>query len=357
MDYLILVINPGSTSTKVAIFINDKLIQEHVLKHDAEALKQFPTVTHQKDFRKQIILDFLAEHRYSPENIDVFVGRGGMLKPLKNSGTYLVTKQMVDDLTVGRYGFHASNLGAMIAYELAEPLNRPAYIVNPVSIDEMEDIARVSGVNGIERSSIFHALNHKAIGKRHARVIGRDYEDLSMIVCHLGGGISVGWHNHGRVVDVNNAFGGTGPFSPERAGTVPTYPLVDVCFSGKASVSEVKRMLAGQGGLVSYLGTSNALEIKRRIDNGDESAKFYFEAMAYQVVKEIGSLYFVAGGKIDAILLTGGLAYNQIFIDMIKARINPIFPITVYPGEDEMRALAEGTLRVLTKQEKLQVYR
>jgi len=357
MDYLILVINPGSTSTKVAIFINDKLIQEHVLKHDAEVLKQFPTVTHQKDFRKQIILDFLAEHRYAPENIDVFVGRGGLLKPLKNSGTYLVTKQMVDDLSAGRYGYHASNLGAMIAYELAEPLNRPAYIVNPVCIDEMEDIARVSGVAGIERVSVFHALNHKAIAKRHARVIGRDYEDLSLIVCHLGGGISVGWHDHGRVIDVNNALGGTGPFSPERAGTVSTYPLVDLCFSGKYSISDIKKMLAGQGGLVSYLGTSNGLEIKKRIDNGDEQAKFFLEAMAYQVVKEIGSLYFVAGGKIDAILLTGGLAYNPMFVDMIKTRVAPIFPVTVYPGEDEMRALAEGTLRVLTKQEKLQVYR
>ena len=357
MDYLILVINPGSTSTKVAIFINDKLIQEHVLKHDVDALKQFPTVTFQKDFRKQIILDFLAEHRYSPENIDVFVGRGGMLKPLKNSGTYLVTKQMVDDLATARYGFHASNLGAMIAYELAEPLNRPAYIVNPVVIDEMEDIARVSGIAGVERVSIFHALNHKAIAKRHAKVIGREYEDLTMIVAHLGGGISVGLHDHGRVVDVNNALGGTGPFSPERAGTVPSYPLVDLCFSGRYTVGDVKKMLAGQGGLVSYLGTSNGLEIKKRVEAGDEQAKFYLDAMAYQVVKEIGQLYFVAGGKVDAILLTGGLAYNPMFVDMIKSRINPIFPVTVYPGEDEMRALAEGTLRVLTKQEKLQVYR
>ncbi len=357
MDYLILVINPGSTSTKVAIFINDKLIQEHVLKHDADALKTFPTVTHQKDFRKQIILDFLQEHRYTPENIDVFVGRGGMLKPLKNSGTYLVTKQMVEDLSTGRYGYHASNLGAMIAYELAEPLNRPAYIVNPVVIDEMDDIARVSGVAGIERVSIFHALNHKAIAKRHAKVIGREYEDLTMIVAHLGGGISVGLHDHGRVIDVNNALGGTGPFSPERAGTVPSYPLVDLCYSGKYTIGDIKKLLAGQGGLVSYLGTSNGLEIKKRIEGGDEEAKFYLEAMAYQVTKEIGSLYFVAGGKVDAILLTGGLAYNPMFVDWIKARVNPIFPVTVYPGEDEMRALAEGTLRVLTKQEKLQVYR
>lgn len=356
MDYLLLVINPGSTSTKVALFNNDKLIQEQVLKHDADQLRHFHSIIDQKDFRKQMVIDFLEEHRYKLEHIDVFVGRGGMLKTLKNSGTYLVTKQMVEDLTVGTRGFHASNLGAIIAYELAENLNRPSYIVNPVSIDEMEDVARISGFNGIERTSIFHALNHKAIGKRHAKTVGRDYEDLNLIIAHLGGGISVAWHKKGRVVDVNNALGGDGPFSPERAGTTPTYPLVDLCFSGNYTIDQIKKKLAGQGGLVSYLGTSNGIEIKRRIENGDKEAEFYMQAMAYQVAKQIGAMYFIASGKIDAIILTGGLAYNSGFVDMIKAYVNPISPITVYPGEDEMRALAEGTLRVLTKQEKLQVY-
>lgn len=356
MDYLILVINPGSTSTKVALFNNDKLIQEQVLKHDVDVLKNYSNVIEQKNFRKQMVVDFLTEHRYKLEHIDVFVGRGGMLKPLKNSGTYLVTKQMVEDLTLGRNGFHASNLGAIISYELAESLNRPSYIVNPVSIDEMEDLARVSGLSGIDRTSVFHALNHKAIAKRHAKFMGRDYEDMTLIVAHLGGGISVGLHKKGRVVDVNNALGGDGPFSPERAGTTPTYPLVDMCFSGKYSIEEVKRKLAGQGGLISYLGTSNGIEIKRRIESGDKVAEFYLQAMAYQVAKQIGAMYFIAAGKVDGILLTGGLAYNTIFVDMIKNYVNPIQSIHVYPGEDEMRALAEGTLRVLTKQEKLQVY-
>jgi len=356
MDYLILVINPGSTSTKVALFNNDKLIQEQVLKHDTEVLKQFNNVIEQKDFRKEMVLSFLAEHRYKLEHIDVFVGRGGMLKPLKNSGTYLVTKQMVEDLTLGRNGFHASNLGAIISYELAESLHRPSYIVNPVSIDEMEDIARVSGLADIERTSVFHTLNHKAIAKRHAKIVGRDYDEMTLIVAHLGGGISVGLHKKGRVVDVNNALGGDGPFSPERAGTTPTYPLVDLCFSGLYTKEEIKRKLAGQGGLVSYLGTSNGLEIKRRIDEGDKVAEFYMQAMAYQVAKQIGAMYFIVGGRIDGILLTGGLAYNNQFIEMIKTYINPIHSVNVYPGEDEMRALAEGTLRVLTKQEKLQVY-
>ncbi len=356
MDYLILVINPGSTSTKVAIFNNDKLLQEQVLKHDVDDLKHYPTVIDQKDFRKQMILDFLEEHRYKLEHIDVFVGRGGMLKPLKNSGTFLVTKQMVDDLTIGKYGFHASNLGAIIAYELSESLNRAAYIVNPVSIDEMDDLARVSGLNLIERTSVFHALNQKAVAKRHAKAINRDYDDLTMIVCHLGGGISVGLHKKGRVIDVNNALGGDGPFSPERAGTTPTYPLIDLCFSGKYTKDEIKKLIAGRGGLVSYLGTSNGLEIKRRIEEGDKQAEFYLQAMAYQVAKQIGAMYFVAQSRIDAILLTGGLAYNQMFVEMIKSYVSPIYQVTVYPGEDEMRALAEGTLRVLKKQEKLQVY-
>jgi len=356
MDYLLLVINPGSTSTKVALFNNDKLIQEQSLKHDADQLKPYKTVIDQKDMRKAMVINFLTEHRYTLENIDVFVGRGGMLKPLKNSGTYLVTKQMVNDLSIGLHGYHASNLGAIIAYELAESLNRPSYIVNPVSIDEMEDIARVSGLNGIQRTSIFHALNHKAIGKRHAKAIGKDYDDLNLIIAHLGGGISVAFHKKGRVVDVNNALGGDGPFSPERAGTTPTYPLVELCYSGQFTMEEVKKKLAGQGGLISYIGTANGLEIKRRIEAGDKEAEFYMQAMAYQVAKQIGAMVYITGGKVDGILLTGGLAYNSWFVDQIKAYMGPTYPVTLYPGEDEMRALAEGTLRVLNKQEKLQVY-
>ncbi len=356
MDYLLLVINPGSTSTKVAIFINDKLIQESVLKHDTTELNKFPTIIDQLDFRKNIILDFLKEHRYKVEDIDVFVGRGGMLKALKQGGTYLVTDEMLEDLRTCKYGCHASNLGALIAYDLAAPLNRSAYIVNPVSVDEISDIARVSGLKGIDRTSVYHVLNQKAIARRHAKALNKEYDELNLIICHLGGGVSVGLHMNGKVVDVNNALGGDGPFSPERCGTLPTYPLVDLCFSGKYTKDEIKKLLVGKGGLYSYLGTSNGLEIDHRIKNGDEEAKFYFEAMAYNVVKEIGSLYFVAGGKIDGIVITGGLAYNHHFIDYLKTYINPIKPITIYPGEDEMRALAEGTLYVLQKKERLQVY-
>jgi len=356
MEYLLLAINPGSTSTKIALFLNDKLIQETVLRHDKLHLSQFHSINDQLEYRKDLIIEFLKMHHYKVEDIDVFVGRGGMLKPLKQGGAYLVNAEMLADLKTYKYGAHASNLGAMIAYELAEPLRRSAYIVNPVSIDEIEDIARVSGLKGIERTSVFHVLNQKAIAKRHAKAIGSNYEDLNLIVCHLGGGISCGLHKHGRVVDVNNALGGDGPFSPERTGTLPTYPLIDLCFSGKHTKEEVKKMLVGHGGLYSYLGTSDGYEVQRRIESGDEEAKFYFEAMAYGVVKEIGSLYFIARGKVDGVLLTGGLAHNQIFTDYIKHHISPIVSLYIYPGEDEMRALAEGTLSVLLKQEKLQVY-
>jgi butyrate kinase len=356
MDYLILVINPGSTSTKIAIFNNDKLIQDQSLKHDVDILSAFPHIIDQKAFRKQMIIDFLTEHHYQISDIDVFVGRGGMLKALKNSGTYLVTPEMVAELSIAKYGEHASNLGAILAFEMAQSLNRPAYIVNPVCIDEMEDIARVSGLKGIERTCIFHVLNHKAIARRYAKSVGREYEDLNLIVAHLGGGISVGLHKKGRVVDVNNALGGTGPFSPERTGTLPTYPLIDLCFCGKYTIEQVKKMLVGNGGLVSYIGTSNGLEIKKRIDAGDETARFYLNALAYNVAKEIGGLYFANHGDVDAILITGGLAFSSQFVDMLREYVNPILPITIFAGEDEMRALAEGTLRVLNKEEKLQVY-
>ena len=356
MDYLQLVINPGSTSTKVAIFLNEKLIQESTLRHKVEELEQFPTLIDQLDFRKQVILDFLVEHRYKVNQIDVFVGRGGMLKALKNGGTYLVSEKMLNDLRQCKYGTHASNLGALLASSFAKPLNRPAYIVDPVVVDEFEDIARVSGQKLIERKSIFHALNQKATAKRHARSQHKKYEDMNLIVCHLGGGISVGLHKKGRVVDVNNALGGDGPFSPERTGTIPTYPLVDLCFSGDYTKEEIKKLLVGKGGLVSYLGTNNGKEIEERIQNGDTEAQFYFEAMGYNVVKEIGAMYFACRSKVDAILITGGLAYSKYFINYIRSYLDRVCPVYVYPGEDEMRALAERTLRTLRKEEKLQAY-
>lgn len=356
MDYLILAINPGSTSTKVAVYYNHKLVKEQTLRHDVEELEVFDTIIDQYDFRRNVILDFIKDHDYELKDFDVFVGRGGMMKPLKNGGTYLVSKDMLKDLRSGEYGYHASNLGAILADGFAKEFNRPAYIVNPVCIDEFEDIARISGQKLIERRSLFHALNQKAIAIQYAKDIKKNYKDLNLIVAHLGGGISVGFHKLGRVVDCNNALGGDGPFSPERTGTIPTYPLVDLCFSGEYTKDEIKKLLVGQGGLVSYLGTNDARVVEERIEKGDEEAKLHYDAMAYNVVKEIGSLYFAAKGNVDGILITGGIAYSEYFINYIKERINPIMKIKVYPGEDEMRALAEGAMRVLEKQEKSQVY-
>lgn len=356
MDYLILAINPGSTSTKVAVYYNSKLVKEQTLRHDVEELKVFKSIIDQADFRRNVIIDFIKEHDYELKDFDVFVGRGGMMKPLKNGGTYLVNKEMLRDLRSGEYGYHASNLGAILADGFAKEFNRPAYIVNPVCIDEFEDISRISGQKLIERRSVFHALNQKAIAMQFAKDIKKDYKDINLIVTHLGGGISVGLHKKGRVIDCNNALGGDGPFSPERTGTIPTYPLVDLCFSGEYTKEEVKKLLVGQGGLVSYLGTNDARVVEERINAGDQEAKLHYDAMAYNVVKEIGSLYFAAKGEIDGILITGGIAYSDYFIKYLKDHINPIMPIKVYPGEDEMRSLAEGAMRVMLKQEKSQVY-
>ncbi len=351
MSKNILVINPGSTSTKVAIFRDQEELVKQTLRHQTDDLKKYKHIINQKNARKALILAFLEESNYRLEDMDIFVGRGGMLKPLKKSGTYLINNEMLDDLTQGKYGEHASNLGAILAFELAQKNHKKAYIVDPVSIDEMDDIARVSGLKGMERKSTFHALNQKGIARKHAAFVGKPYESLCLIVCHLGGGISVGLHDKGRVIDVNNALGGDGPFSPERTGTIPTYPLVDLCFSKQYTIEEIKKLLVGHGGLISYLGTSNAEDIENRIKQNDQEAENIFKAMAYNIVKAIGSLYFIKGGQIDDILITGGLAYNKTLMAYIKSYMDPIKQVYVYPGEVEMEALALGALRVIHQKE------
>lgn len=355
MDYQLLIINPGSTSTKIALFNNHHLLYEKTLRHDVETISKYNSIYEQKDFRQEIIEMFLKENGIEISKIDVFVGRGGLVRPL-NSGTFQVNQRMVDDLKAAKYGHHASNLGAIIAYEFACRYQKLSYIVDPVVVDELSELARVSGLKGIERKSIFHALNQKAVAKRYAKEAGKKYEELNLVIAHLGGGISVGLHQHGRVVDVNNALGNEGPFSPERSGTLPTYGVIDMCFSNLYQKEELKKLLISKGGLISYLGTSSGFEISNRIENGDFEAKFYFEAMAYQIVKQIGSLYFVASGKIDAVIITGGLAYNPDLINLIKSYLTPILTPVIYPGEDEMTALAEGALRVLEGNEQVQEY-
>jgi butyrate kinase len=351
----ILVINPGSTSTKIAVFDDESSVLEKTIRHSSEELKDFKNIIEQYDFRVKVIENVLKENGFKLEDFDAFVGRGGLLHPIE-SGTYRVNEAMLEDLKECKYGEHASNLGAIIAYNLATKVNKPAYIVDPVVVDEMEPLARYSGLKGIERKSIWHALNQKAVARRAAKDLHKKYDEVNLIVVHLGGGISVAAHKKGRTVDVNNALNGDGPFAPERAGGLPTISLVDLCMSGKYTYEEMKKLLAGKGGLVSHLGTNNAIEVEERIEKGDEYAKLVYEAMAYQVAKTVGEMAAVLKGEVDAIILTGGLARSKMLTDWIKERTSFIAPVLLYPGEDEMRALAEGALRVLKGEEKEKIY-
>ncbi len=353
--YRILAINPGSTSTKIAIYDNDKEVFETTLRHPAEKINSYDKIYDQYDFRKEVILNTLSEKEINLQKLDAVVGRGGLLKPIAG-GTYAVTEKMVEDLKVGVLGEHASNLGGILANEIAGSLNIPSFIVDPVVVDEMQDVARISGMPEIKRVSIFHALNQKAVARRAAKDMDKAYADTNIIVAHLGGGVSVGAHEKGRVIDVNNALDGEGPFSPERSGGLPVGDLAKLCFSGKYTLSEIKKRIKGQGGLVAYLGTNDGREVTRMIEDGDEQALLVYRALAYQVAKEIGSCATVLKGKIDAIVLTGGLAYDERLVEWIKEGVAFMGDVIVYPGEDEMTALAEGGLRVLTGEEEAQVY-
>jgi len=356
MTHHVLCINPGSTSTKIAVFCDDRLQIEETLRHSNEELAPYARIADQYAFRRECITSFLQAKSFAMDKLTAVVGRGGLLKPIPG-GTYTVNAAMVRDLKEAARGEHASNLGGLLALDLASALNIPAFIVDPVVVDEMQSEARISGHPLIERKSIFHALNQKAVAKRYATVVNRGYNELNLIVAHLGGGISVGAHCKGKVIDVNNALDGEGPFSPERSGGLPVGDLTRLCFSGKYSQGEIKKMITGQGGLVAYLGTNDGREVRRRIESGDEQAKLIFKALAYQVAKEIGSLSAVLRGKVDAIIITGGLAYDkQYLIPWITEAVSFIGHVEVMPGEDEMIALCEGALRVLNGQEPAQVY-
>nr|WP_066257450.1 butyrate kinase [Neobacillus drentensis] len=354
-EYRILVINPGSTSTKIGVFDNDISIFEKTIRHEAEIINTFSNIIDQYDFRRTIILEILEHEGINISTLSAVCGRGGLLRPIEG-GTYPVNDVMQKDLRSGFAGQHASNLGGIIAFEIASGLNIPSFIVDPVVVDELEPLARISGFSLIERKSIFHALNQKAVARRVAKELGKKYTDLNLIVTHMGGGITVGAHQHGKVIDVNNGLHGDGPFSPERAGTVPVGDLVALCYSGEYYREEIMKMLVGQGGLVGYLGTNDAVKVEQRIASGDDVAKLVFEAMAYQVAKEIGAASAVLSGKVDAIILTGGLAYGKGFVKSITDRINWIADVIVQPGENELQALAEGALRVLRGEEEAKVY-
>ena len=353
--YKILTINPGSTSTKIAVFDNDKQVFEKTLRHSAEEIGQFKNISDQFGFRKSVIEKELKAADIELSSLDCIVGRGGLLKPIKG-GTYRVTESMLEDLRIGFSGQHASNLGGIIANEFSRELNIPAFIVDPVVVDELMPIARISGLADIERRSIFHALNQKAIARRYADETGNKYNELNLIVAHMGGGISVGAHEKGLVVDVANALDGEGPFSPERSGGVPVGSLVEMCYSGKYTIYDMKKKITGKGGLVSYLNTNDVRDVEALVEKGDEKAKIIYEAMAYQIAKEIGSCSAVLCGNVDAVLLTGGIAYSKNFTKLIADRVKFIADVKVYPGEDEMIALALGGLRVMRGEESAQNY-
>ncbi len=350
-----LIINPGSTSTKIGVFEDETLLFEETLRHTTEDLVGYDSIVDQKDFRKDIILNILKEKNFDINSLNVVVGRGGMLKPI-SSGTYAVTDELLHDLVIGKQGQHASNLGGILAREIADSVGVPSYIVDPVVVDELDPVARYSGVPELPRTSVFHALNQKAVAKRYAKESGIPYETLNLIVVHMGGGVSVGAHHNGRIIDIFNALDGDGAFSPERAGAVPTGALVQMCFSGKYTEKEVYSKLVGKGGLNAYLGTNDMRDVIKMIDDGNEEAKNVREAFVFQVCKDIGSMACVLKGKIDKIIVTGGIAYNECIINDIKDRCGWITDFIVYPGEDELLALTQGALRVLNGEEQVMDY-
>ncbi len=355
MSYKLLIINPGSTSTKIGVYEGEKELFEETLRHTNEEIKRYDTIYDQFEFRKEVILNVLKEKNFDIKTLSAIVGRGGMLRPVEG-GTYEVNDAMVEDLKVGVQGPHASNLGGIIAKSIGDELNIPSFIVDPVVTDELADVARLSGVPELPRKSKFHALNQKAVAKRYGKESGQGYENLNLVVVHMGGGVSVGAHNHGKVVDVNNALDGDGPFSPERAGSVPIGDLVKMCFSGKYSEAEVYGKVVGKGGFVGYLNTNDVKGVIDKMEEGDKECESIYKAFVYQISKAIGEMSVVLEGKVDQIIFTGGIAYSPTLVPDLKAKVEWIAPVTVYPGEDELLALAQGAIRVLDGEEQAKVY-
>ncbi|MCX6554370.1 MAG: butyrate kinase [Candidatus Aminicenantes bacterium] len=345
----ILAINPGSTSNKIAIFSGEKKILGQNISHAAEELAPYQKIIDQHEFREKVILDFLAENKFDVKQLAAVVGRGGLLTPMA-SGTYLVNGEMIAFLKKNKME-HASNLGALLAGDIAQKIPVDAFIVDPVVVDELADVARITGLPEIRRISIFHALNQKAAAREAAKKLGRLYEKCRLIVAHLGGGISIGAHLDGKVIDVNNALNGDGPFAPERAGSLPSWSLIELATSGKYDLATLKKMITGKGGIVAHLHVNDMRKVEEMVKAGHKEATQVFEAMAYNVAKEIGSLAPVLEGRIDAIVLTGGIAYDDHFIQLVRRRVEFLAKLIILPGEDEMTALAQGALRVLSGEE------
>lgn len=356
MENNILVINPGSTSTKIAAFYNRKQNFMISIRHDQEVLSKFERIADQFEYRKNMVLDELIKAGIDLDKIQIIVCRGGLLKPIMG-GAYKVNKAMLHDIR-NPMAEHESNLGGLIAYELLNEIGTNGYaiIVDPTCIDEMDDIARISGMPELPRKSFLHALNQRAAGRRYAIEIGKKYEEINVIVVHMGGGISAGAHRKGRIIDVNNGLNGDGPMSPERSGGLPVGQLVDLCFSGKFTKAEICKKIKGKGGLTAYLGTSDGIEIEKMIENGDENARLVYAALSYQVAKEIGALSTVLKGEVDGIVLTGGLAYSNVVVEEIIARVSHLGQVKVYPGENEMEAMAANGFMALNNEIEVKEY-
>ncbi|MDF2945768.1 MAG: buk [Bacillales bacterium] len=351
----ILTINPGSTSTKIGLFKLDKLIWEETIRHSTEELSIFSTILEQLDFRKRAILSSLDNNNFQLNNLIAVCGRGGLLKPI-SGGTYEVNDAMLVDLKSCKYGAHASNLGAILAFDIASELNIKSFIVDPVVVDELAEVATYSGIPSIKRKSIFHALNQKAVARKYANETNTIYENLNLIVAHLGGGITVGAHKLGKVVDVNNGLDGEGPFSPERAGTIPAGDLVELCFSNDYTKDEIKKMLTGNGGLVAYFNSNNTQVIEDLSTKGNDVALVVLQAMCYQISKSIASCAVPLSGKVDAIILTGGISHSKFITSEIIKHVDWISTVKIYPGEEELESLAQGVIRVLNGVETIKTY-
>ncbi len=355
MNRTVLVINPGSTSTKIAVYGENGELLSRTIRHSHEELAKYASIPDQYEFRTEIIKKHLKENGIGFSELSAVIGRGGLLKPIPG-GIWKVNSRMVEDLRKGIMGEHASNLGGIIAYSIAEKENIPGFIADPVVVDEMQDEARIAGHPDFIRLSIFHALNQKACARKAAAEKGKRYDECNFIVSHMGGGISVGAHRKGKVIDVNNALNGEGPFSPERSGTLPAGQLVEMCFSGTATKKEMMKKLKGNGGLLAYLGTSDGNEAEEMARRNEKNAALIYRAMGYQVAKEIGAMAAVLKGEIDGIILTGGLAYSDMLVSYIRDHVSFLGEIFVFPGENEMEALRDAAFRVLNGEEEAKEY-
>jgi butyrate kinase len=349
MNYRVLAINPGSTSTKISVFDDDKEIFIKTLRHDPAELDKVGSIMEQDQYRKQFVIEAMLENNVEPKTLDAVVGRGGLARPL-NGGTYAINEKLLADLKdPTRWGrVHASNLGSYISKSIADELNIPCFIVDPVTVDEFDDISRFSGIPEITRKSLLHALNIRYTARLLARTqLSKKFEETNMIAAHMGGGISVCSIKQGRIVDANNALLGMGPFSPQRAGALPIGDLLDLAYSGKYTKKELQTYLSKNAGLMAYLGTDDGKLISEKIEQGDLKAKQVFDAMIYQVAKEIAANGAVLCGKIDAVFITGGLVFGKYFSDELIKRIEYLGPVYKFPGEYEMEALTQGAVRVL----------